>query len=139
MDIYNFDDEKYINTKSYNNFIKENPEITYLDVRTSAASEAIPISGVRIVVSKIIDNNKIVFYDGLTDSSGAINNIKLPAPKLIIDDLEVPKGIIYDLEAIYEKDNIDRFYKILMYPNVHVLQNINIVPNMMVFGDYYGS
>ena len=132
MNTYNFNDATYVSTESYKKFINNNPTTANLNIRTSAANDAIPIGGVRIIVSKEIDDNKIIFYDGLTDESGMINDIKLPTPKLNTDDLEAPNGIFYDLEAIYSEDNIDRKYKILMYPDICVVQNINIVPTMMV-------
>lgn len=142
MNTYNFNDSNYMNTESYKNFILNNPTSANLNIRTTAANDAIPISDVRIIVSKEIDGNKIIFYDGLTDESGMINDIKLPTPRLITDDLEVPNSILYDLEAIYASDNIDRIYKILMYPDICVIQNINIVPTMMVASwevEEYGS
>lgn len=132
MNKYNFNDPSYVNTDSYNNFIANNPTSANLNIRTSAANDAIPISNVRIIVSKEIDGNTVVFFDGITDDSGMINNIKLPTPNTVSDDLEAPNGILYDLEAIYDLDNIDRKYKILMYPDICVVQNINIVPTMMV-------
>ena len=71
-----------------------------------------------------------------------INDIKLPTPRAVNNDLEAPNGTFYDLEAIYAQDNIDRTYKILMYPDVCTVQNINIVPTMMVASwevEEYGS
>ena len=142
MNTYNFTDSDYINTESYNNFISNNPSSANLNIRTTAANSAIPISGVRIIVSKEIDGNKIIFFDGITDDSGMINDIKLPTPRTVNNDLEAPKGTLYDVEAIYTEDNIDRIYKILMYPDVCTVQNINIVPTMMVASwelEEYGS
>ena len=142
MNTYNFNDSLYKETESYKNFINDNPTTANLNIRTSAANSAIPISGVRIIVSKEIDNNKIIFFDGETDESGMINNIKLPTPRVVSDDLEAPNGTTYNIEAIYEEDNIDKNYKILMYPDICVVQNINIVPTMMVASwsvDEYGS
>jgi len=142
MNTYNFNDSLYKETESYKNFINDNPTTANLNIRTSAANSAIPISGVRIIVSKEIDNNKIIFFDGETDESGMINNIKLPTPRVVSDDLEAPNGTTYNIEAIYVEDNIDKNYKILMYPDICVVQNINIVPTMMVASwsvDEYGS
>lgn len=137
MNTFNFDDETFMNTNTYKEYIKNNPATANLNIRTSAASNAIPISNVRIIISKMIDGNKIIFYDGLTDESGIINNIKLPTPALNSNDLEAPSGTLYDIEAIYKEDNIDRFYKVLMYADICVVQNINIVPTMEVME--YGS
>ena len=137
MNTFIFNDKNFMNTNTYKNFINENPSYANLNIRTSAASNAVPVSNVRIIVSKIIDGNKIIFYDGLTDDSGMINNIKLPTPSINQDDLVAPTATLYDIEAIYEKDNIDRLYKVLMYPNICVIQNINIIPLMN--GVDYGS
>lgn len=137
MNTFNFYDPIFMNTNTYKEYIKNNPDTANLNIRTSAANNAIPIGNVRIIVSRMIDGNKIIFYDGLTDKSGIINNIELPTPALNSNDLEAPSGSLYDIEAIYEQDNIDRFYKVLMYSNVCVVQNINIVPTMDVIS--YGS
>ena len=136
-----FYDDAFRQTATYSKFIRENPDSAILNIRTSAANEAIPISGVRIVVSKTIDNYKVIFYDGVTDNSGMINNISLPTPAIVNNDLDIPNSTLYDIEAIYEVDNIDRFYKVLMYPGIRVIQNINIVPILQVSEEVlkYGS
>ena len=128
MNTYYFNDSNFKELDIYKNFIKENSGNAYLDIRTSAASEAIPVSGVKIIISKIIDNNKIIFYEGLTDNSGMINNINLPTPIINTNDLVVPIGTIYNIEAIY--NDINKNYSILMYNGITVLQNINIVPTI---------
>ena len=56
MNTYNYIDESFTNTKSYQDFIKENPTEGYLKIRAYAASQAIPISGLNIIVSKITIN-----------------------------------------------------------------------------------
>ena len=140
MNTVNFDDEKFINTEIYNNFKKANPGKGYLSVRAYAARQAIPISGVKVIVSKQLGNTKVIFFEGLTDNSGVINQIALPAPESNIDDLVVPKVSIYDVEALYDKSNIDLLFKVNMYANVQVIQNINIVPEMRLFGGtIYGN
>ena len=139
MNTVNFYDEAFHATQSYQTFLRDNPGSSVLNIRASGASLAIPISGVRIIVSKNIDNYKVIFYDGITDLSGMINDIKLPTPSPINNDLDVPNGATYDIEAIYDKDNIDRKYSVLMYPNIYTVQNINITPSLNVFGDNYGS
>ena len=128
MNTYYFNDSNFKELDIYKNFIKENSGNAYLDIRTSAASEAIPVSGVKIIISKIIDNNKIIFYEGLTDNSGMINNINLPTPIINTNDLVVPIGTIYNIEAIY--NDINKNYSILMYNGITFLQNINIVPTI---------
>lgn len=145
MNIVNFDDQSFKNTQTYNNFLNNNPTTANLNIRASSANEALPISNVRIIVSKDIDNYKVIFFDGYTDTSGMINRIELPTPSRISNDLDVPQGTLYDIEAIYTPDNLDRKYKILMYPDICMVQNINIVPSLSVssfisaVGDINGS
>ena len=132
MNTYNFNDESFKNTTLYQNFISGNPSQGYLKVRAYAASQALPISNLKIEVSKIIDNNKIVFFEGNTNSSGVIERIILPAPKLDPNNLDAPNSTMYDIKATYEKDNIDNVYRVNIYENIYVIQTISIVPSLSV-------
>ena len=130
MNTYNFNDSIFKESQLYQNFIRENPGNGYLRIRAYAASQALPISGLRIIVSKMIDNNKIIFFDGVTNNSGVIERITLPTPRIGDDNQMIPKNITYDIEAIYEPDNIQRVYYVNMYENVYAVQNINVVPSI---------
>ena len=132
MNTYNINDKNFQLTDTYKGFIKDNPTIGNLKIRAYAAGGAIPIEGLKIIVRKIIDNNNIIFYEGETNNSGIIENIKLPAPKLEANNLTIPNQITYDIIATYTKENLNLTYKINIYENIYVVQNISIVPNMMV-------
>ena len=129
MNTYNFDDPIFMESQLYQNFMEQNPSQGFLRIRAYAASQALPISGLRVIVSKIIDNNKVVFFDGVTNSSGLIEKIVLPVPRLNSNNQEIPVATTYDIEAIYTPDNIDRKYLVNMYENIYAVQNINVVPN----------
>ena len=130
MNIYNVNDSNFFNSESYQKFLLDNPSIGYLNIRAYAASQAIPISGLKVVVFKNIDNDKIVFFEGLTNSSGIINGITLPAPKINSDDLKAPSKTEYEIEATYLPSNLIKTYKVNIYENVSVIQNISIVPDV---------
>lgn len=130
MNTYNVNDDSYANSQAYQEFLKDNPTEGYLKIRAFAASQAIPISGVNIVISKIIDNNRVIFFEGATNESGVIERITLPAPRKNTNNLTAPNTTEYDVTATYEPDNIDTFYRVKVYENVYVIQNINIVPNI---------
>ncbi len=132
MNTYNFNDSSFQNTSSYQNFIAANPSQGYLKIRASAASQALPISGLKIVVSKVIDNNNIIFFEGVTDTSGVIERIVLPAPKLNTDNLAAPQSTTYDIKATYEPDNLNDIYRVNIYENIYVIQTINVVPALNV-------
>ena len=132
MNTYNFNDENFKNTTAYENFITANPSEGYLKVRASAASQALPISGLKIVVSKVIDNNNVIFFEGSTNESGVIERIVLPAPKLDANNLDAPRSTTYQISATYEPDNLNTIYRINIYENIYVIQTINVVPTLNV-------
>lgn len=137
MDFIDFNDPNFINTNAYKNFIDKNKSVGYLNIRAYAANAAIPISGLNITISKVINNEKVIFFEGATDSSGIINRITLPTPILSKNDLKIPESEEYDIMAVYENQSL--YFKVLMYSNIVVNQNINIVPNMRLDGKNYGN
>ena len=134
MNTYNVNDVNFVNSELYQSYLKDNPSNGYLRIRASAANGAIPISGLSVVVSKVIDNNTVIFFEGVTDSSGLIERITLPVPKIVSDDLVAPTGNTYDVSTSYDKDNFMSNYKVNVYENVYVVQNINIVPKTLSVG-----
>ena len=138
--MFNINDENYKKTNSYKNFMATHKSYGSLKIRASAASGAIPISGVKIVVTTNIDNNRIVFYEGVTDESGIIDNISLPAYKLDNDNTVIPEKTEYNVEATYVPDNLSMSFKVNIYENINVVQNINVVPEMRIMvGDIFVS
>ena len=133
MNNYYITDENYTKSKSYQAYLNNNKGRGILKIRASAANQAIPISNLKITVSTIIDNNNVIFYEGYTNTSGVIENITLPAPVQNRSDLVTPANATYDVTAIYES-NMNQNYKVNIYDNIVVIQNINIVPPMKVSG-----
>ena len=133
----NFDDKDFISTATYKEFINQNKSYGYLNIRAYAASLAIPIKGLNVVVFKNLDNKKVVFFSGTTDESGIIEKITLPTPTVSSNDEVVPSSQDYDIEATYENQKLT--YKVIMYSNISVNQNINVVPIMRVGGTSYGN
>ena len=122
---YSFDEFK--SSSLYDKFVKDNSSFGFLKVRAYMAFGAIPASGVRVIVSKMIDGVKVVFFDGFTDSSGVIEKIMLPAPVLDsgLDDTNLLK---YDFFASYDDF---KYYSIVnIFENIIVVQNINISSSM---------
>lgn len=132
MNTFSIYDQNFINSETYQNFLKNNPSNGYLRIRAFAASQAIPISGMNITISKLIDNNNVIFFEGATNSSGIIERITLPTPKLDPNNLDAPTSATYDITATYNQNN--KVYKVNMYENVYVVQDISVVPNMNMMG-----
>ena len=59
--------EEFKKTDSYKTFIKENPSTGTLKVEVFTAYQAIPISDTDIIITKDIDNQKVLFFVGKTD------------------------------------------------------------------------
>ena len=122
MNTYFITDEKLVNSYFYQEFIKTHPGKGNLKIHAYAASEALPVSGLHIIVSTSIEGNKVVFFDGETDASGMIQTLSLPTTLLELNNLEVPIGTSYLIEA--ENSN----YSVNLYDGVCVVQNINYIP-----------
>ena len=60
---YNVNDKDFLNSELYRSFINQNPGIGFLKIRAYAASQAVPISGLSVVVSKDIGGNKVIFFE----------------------------------------------------------------------------
>ena len=137
MNNYNINNTNFINSNLYKQYIKENSKVGFLKIRAYAASEAVPISGLNIIVSKEIEGNKVIFFEGVTDNSGVIERIILPTKSLKNDDLVIPYGTEYIIDTLYKPDNIKNTYKINIYENVYVVQTIRIVPKIKREGDLW--
>ncbi len=137
MNTYYVDDEGFQSSKIYQDFLEKNQSKGNLRIKASAASGAIPISGLKVTISKNILNSTIIFFEGYTNESGIIEKISLPAPKETTDNLIEPTKETYDITAIYAPDNTIKNYKVDIYDSVCVIQYINIVPKMNL-GDMNG-
>ena len=125
---YNLNDKDFLNSELYKSFINSNSGVGFLKIRAYAASGAVPISGLSVVVSKDIGGNKVIFFEGATNDSGVIERISLPAPRIDSDNLVSPILTTYDISAVYEGEN--KLYKVNVYDGIYVVQNINLTPNI---------
>ena len=127
---------EFKNTEDYKEFIKNNPEVGYLNIRAYAANSAIPITDLEIKVTKIVNNQKVIFFYGKTDNSGLISNISLPTPSANNNDEVAPSSSEYEVSVKYNGENL--LFKVVMYAKISVLQNISVVPNLRLDGGIYG-
>ena len=97
--------------------------------RAYAANGAVPIEGLKIIVSTKINQNNFIFFEGSTNESGVIEKIVLPAPKINANNLEAPNKLTYEIKASYLNNDIQKVYRVNIYENIYVVQNISIVPS----------
>ena len=63
----------------YDQYITDYPGRGKLKIQISEANEAIPVEDVKINVSFVYDGVRYSLYDDITDSSGIVDNMVLPA------------------------------------------------------------
>lgn len=131
----NIDDPILKNNQEFQEFLKNNPGRGFLKIRATAASEALPVSGVEVIVTKKIGDDTIKFFSGQTDNSGMINGIVLPTPSKNTNDLVAPEFAEYDLHVLYPKENIDKHYSVSLCCSISVIQYINIIPDVVERND----
>ena len=131
MNTYNINDTEFLNSALYRDFIKENPGLGRLSVRAYTASSALPIKGLNLEVSTIFNNNKIVVFDGVTDESGTVDNISLPAPIYDENNLVSPMKIVYNLKSTYKPFDFIKDYSINVFDGISVMQTITVNDNGM--------
>ena len=127
MNNVNITESNFISTIVYKNFMIENTGRGILNIRASFANQALPITNLKVVVSKEIENYNVIFYEGVTNISGLIEKISLPTPPKENDDLIAPKNTTYKITTLY--NNREYTYVVNMYDGICVVQNINIVPS----------
>lgn len=139
MNYITFDDFKKLS--EFNNFIKDNPDKGYLKVQTFTAYQAIPIEGVEIIISKDIGNNRVIFFEGVTDENGMISNIELPAPpaQYIANENISPPYTTYDLNTRSQKYNSINKYTVAIFGDVRVIQYVKMNANSENGGASSGS
>ena len=126
--------EEFKNTDLYEDYIKENDDIGNLKVQVFTAYGAIPIANTNIVVYKDIEEYRVIFFQGITDSSGIISDISLPAPKMVVSNEETPVYTIYNLTAFNTGYESLKSFVIGMLGGVNVIQYVKMMPNVSLEG-----
>ena len=60
-------------------FLEGNPERGVLRVQVSTGRGLFPVEGARVEIYRYFGPERTVFYEGVTDSSGIVEGIRLPA------------------------------------------------------------
>ena len=122
--------EEFKNTDLYEDFIKENDDVGNLKVQVFTAYGAIPVPDTNIVVYKDIEEYRIIFFQGVTDSSGIISDIVLPAPKMVTSNEETPIYTIYNMTAFNTGYETLKNFSIGMLGGVNVIQYVKMLPDI---------
>lgn len=113
-------------SKNYPDFASQNTGSGLLKVQVFTANQAFPLKDVDITIYKDIDGKRVVFYEGVTDSSGIIDNISLPT-KEMKSDVESADDIVFTTYNITAKNintNETKDYVIYIFNDVKIIQPI---------------
>ena len=138
---YYYDSEEFKDSSTYKNFININDSYGILKIEAFTASGAYPLAGVDIIVSKVLDGNKIIFYEGKTNDSGIIESIVLPT-RSIKEEINNASDILfttYDLEANYKKYDVSKNYDVSIFDEVKVIQPVTFAIDELVEGEEFGK
>ncbi len=135
MNLISLEDFKKL--PEYQTFIQENPDVGYLKVHAFTAYGAVPIPGASILITKDIENHKVIFFQGLTDENGMISDIELPAPRAIpVSEPDiVPEYTVYNMTAIHEGYETLKKYFIGMFGDVRIIQYVKMIPSIELKGE----
>ncbi len=116
-------------SNTYQDFMEKNKEYGYLKVQAFAASQALPIEGVKVVVSKKFSDMEKIFFEGVTDESGIIDDIKLPAPSKALS--EHPSRIlpysIYNFFAEYPQAETETAPTVQIFQGIKTIQPVRVI------------
>lgn len=117
--------DKYVDNSqnmTYEQFLLSNPDSGYLRVQVFSGNQVSPISGAEVIVSKEFIDGRQIFFQGLTDISGIVDNIELPAPSKDISETPQPRGDGVQMRMPYSQ------YNITVQERMHVDQEYTHVP-----------
>lgn len=122
--------EDVSSNETYSEFLKNNPESGTLKVQAFAAQQALPVGDVSVRVSKKFTDQEKIFFEGITDSTGIIDNIILPSPQKFLS--EQPSDIlpyaVYDFFASHPTFGTENSNEIQIFQGIKSIQPVRIVP-----------
>lgn len=116
----------------YKTFIRENHDTGILKINVFTAGGAIPLSNTNILIMKQIGNYNVLFFNGMTNSMGVIDDIILPTPERITNNTDLPRYTFYELSAIHTGYQDIKQYTISMFGGTKVIQYVRLTPEVIL-------
>ncbi len=102
----------------YDEFLRRNTGTAPLKIQASRAQQALPTPGVRIRIIGHFSDARVLFFDGVTDEDGLIENILLPAaPRGISLEPGGGRGALYQVFA-HHPDFEPAGYEVEMFEGI---------------------
>lgn len=126
--------------KTYDEFVRDNPETGTLRIQGYIASQAYPATDAQVEIRKELEKSSYLIYSGKTDESGVYGPVKLNAPQKTYSE-EFSDRLPYAsyLVTVKKEGFITMIYKNLpVFPGIESNQTINFIPSNQV-GDNVSS
>lgn len=103
----------------------------YILVNVRAGNEAFPIEDAVVLVTAVVDGNRLIIASGLTDISGTTIRLETPAPDIIYSQSPSPAKRPYSLFDISVRANgyfNARSVDVPVFSGITSIQNFNMIP-----------
>ena len=71
-------------------FLRTHPDRGGLRVQVTSGGGRFPVAGAQVVISRAFGTEEHIFYRGVTDGSGILSGIRLPAPPFAWSQARTP-------------------------------------------------
>ncbi len=124
-------DEEEVSDARYESTERMGSSIGYILVNVRAGHEAYPIENATVIVTAIVDGNRLVIASGLTDISGTTLKLQTPAPDIIYSQSPNPEQRPYSLFDISVRASgyfNARSVDVPVFSGITSIQNFNMIP-----------
>lgn len=125
LDEEDISDAEYMSTEGMGN------STGYILVNVRAGNEAYPIENATVIVTAIVDGNRLIIASGLTDISGTTLKLQTPAPDIIYSQAPNPAQRPYSLFDVSVRANgyfNARSVDVPVFSGTTSIQNFNMIP-----------
>ena len=117
--------------ESYESFLGDNPKMGELRIQASAGGQAVTISGAAVTVSRDFADGSRVFATGITDGSGILDGIRLPAPdksRSQSPEPGKPSYAAYTVMVSHPQFQTQVFTQVPVFEGIKSIQPVRLVP-----------
>ncbi len=131
---------------TYEQFLAENTGSGLLKVQVFSGQQVTPIPNAEVLVTKELINGPRIFFSGLTDISGIVDGIQLPAPNRTLSESPQPRGDGVTMQMPYSQYNItvkegrhhtQEYTNVPIFDGIKSIQPVRMIP--LQFSDENGG
>lgn len=119
-----------IELESYEGFLLQNPKKGELRIQATAGGRAVPIAGAEVTVSKTFTDGSQIFATAVTDASGIVDGIALPAPDK--SQSQNPSGdapySVYTVTVSHPGYRSEIYTQVPIFDGIKSIQPVRLIP-----------